>query len=120
MLTVLIYVVMIIYAQMKLQKLYFRSDTTHTEAINRNVVSPEEKFTFEQMGFNVGFSLWNNDFTEMHDMSLIEDYVRFEATLNEFDFTDGRVYNQTVLNMVPCSEKDFHPPIESDWDEVWT
>ena len=40
-LTVLIYVVMIIYAQMKLQKLYFRSDTTHTEAINRNVVPPE-------------------------------------------------------------------------------
>ena len=40
-LTVLIYFLLIIYAQMKVQKLYFRSDTTHTEAINRNVVSPE-------------------------------------------------------------------------------
>ena len=72
------------------------------------------------MGFNVGFSLWNNDFTKMHDMSLIEDYVRFEATLAEVDFDDGRVVNKFTLNMVPCSIDDFYPPIESDWDDIWT
>ena len=40
-LTVLIYIVMIVYAQMKVQKLYLRGDTTHQETIIREDISRE-------------------------------------------------------------------------------
>ena len=67
---------------MKVQKLYFRSDTTHQETINRGVITLGQNFTFGEMQFNVGYSLWNNDFTVQHNMSLIEDYVELKASLN--------------------------------------
>ena len=71
MLTVLIYALVIVYAQMKVQKLYLRGDTTHQETINRDALASKSNFTFEEMDFNVGFSLFNNDYTKRHNMSLI-------------------------------------------------
>ena len=46
-------------------------------------------------------------------MSLIEDYVQFEATLSEHGMTEtGREYKQTHLKLVPCSVDDFYPAHE--------
>ena len=64
---------------MKVQKLYSRGDTTHQETLNRDVLTSKDNFTLGEMDFNVGFSLFNNDYTKRHNMSLIQDYVRFEA-----------------------------------------
>ena len=72
------------------------------------------------MGFNVGFSLWNNDFTKLHNMSLIEDYVQFEATLNYYGWDGAKTFNRTHLNMIPCSVDDFYPSHEAyEWAEFW-
>ena len=73
------------------------------------------------MEFNVGFALWSNDFTQLHNMSQIEDYVYFEATLNEFTYTfeEGRVYNRTVLKMVPCGVDDLYEAYYSEWSDLW-
>ena len=43
------------------------------------------------MDFNVGFALWNNDYTKLHNMSLIEDYVQFEATLKNYRWNEEGV-----------------------------
>ena len=52
-------------------------------------------------------------------MSLIEDYVEFEATLNEFTWDKARKSNQTVPPMVPCSVDDFYPPQYPLWKDSW-
>ena len=41
------------------------------------------------MEFNVGFSFFRNDWTAMNNMSSIEDYVHWEASMNFFEFKDG-------------------------------
>ena len=83
-LTFLIYSLVIVYAQMKVQKLYLRTDTTHQETINRDVVPHDQKFTLQEMDFNVGIILWPNDFSYLINMTEVEDYVQFEAALNQW------------------------------------
>ena len=78
-LTFLIYSLVIVYAQMKVQKLYFRSDTTHQETLNRDAVPPDQKFTFKEMDFNVGITLFPNDYSHFINMTEVQDYVQFEA-----------------------------------------
>ena len=69
---------------MKVQKLYLRTDTTHQETINRDVVPHDQKFTLREMDFNVGIILWPNDFSYLINMTEVEDYVQFEAALNQW------------------------------------
>ena len=52
---------MITYAQNKAQKLYSKEDTYHNEHIVKDAISYEEKFTFGEMGFNVGMAIMSND-----------------------------------------------------------
>ena len=69
---------------MKVQKLYLRTDTTHQETINRDVVPHDQKFTLQEMDFNIGIILWPNDFSYLINMTEVEDYVQFEAALNQW------------------------------------
>ena len=63
------------------------------------------------MEFNVGFALFRNDWTSMNNMSLIEDYVYWEASINSFEFKDGAsVQHKTILSMGPCSLDNFYEP----------
>ena len=61
------------------------------------------------MGFNVGLALFNNDFTKIHNMSLIEDYVQFEATLWRHNWeTEERKTYETKLTLNSCNQDDFN------------
>ena len=95
---------------MKVQKLYHRSDTTHQESINKEVVPVDQSFTFGEMEFNVGVILWPNDYSHHINMSLVDDYVQFEAMLNHYTWDNGRKINRTKVQMVPCSADVFYEP----------
>ena len=87
----------IVYAQMKVQKLYLRSDTTHQETLNRDVVPHDKKFSLGEMDFNVGIALWPNDFSHHINMTEVEDYVEFEAVSYQVWWDNGLWYNYTKL-----------------------
>ena len=74
------------------------------------------------MGFNVGFALFNNDFTKIHNMSLIEDYVQFEALFSETKWEgekgEERNIYETKLTLNPCNQDDFSPPYNPAIDET--
>ena len=53
-LTLFITSLVFIYAQNKGFKVYYRDDTTHQEAISKNVVPAEQYFTLGELDFNVG------------------------------------------------------------------
>ena len=73
------------------------------------------------MDFNIGFGLWSNDYSHLHNMSLIEDFVQYETTINKvtFDTELGIVDNRTVLPMIPCKVGDFHPAKYESFDDLF-
>ena len=78
-LTLFIYVLVTIYAQMKLNKLYYRHDTFHQTAMHEDVIKQDEIFSLEELEANFAFSLWPNDFSSPVNLTTVSDYVRFEA-----------------------------------------
>ena len=88
-LTFLIYVLVTIYAQMKLSKLYYRHDTIHQTSMHEDVIKQDEIFSLKDLEANFAFSLWPNDFSSPLNLTMVSDYVQFEAKLESFDFTNG-------------------------------
>ena len=62
------------------------------------------------MDFNVGIILWPDDWSHYIKMSDVEDYVQFEATVDHWSWDNGRVLNQTIIPIAPCSIDKFHEP----------
>ena len=65
------------------------------------------------MDFNVGIILYPNVMDHLNNMTEIEDYVQFEATLNYWawdNVENGYKLNVTELPLVPCSLDKFHEP----------
>ena len=85
-----------------------RSDTTHQTSVNVDAVPRDERHTFEDLEANFAFGLWSNDFTIPYNMSLIEDYVKFQATIDTFHFDPEKGYIQAAENVAlhPCSDED--------------
>ena len=64
------------------------------------------------MEFNVGVSLWPNNFSHFINITEVENYVRFEAILNHWTWDKGRKLNKIELPMVPCSADKFYEPYD--------
>ena len=74
-LTLIIYGIILVYAQMKGQKLYHRLDTNHQATTNVDAIGSEDKFSFQELEANFAFGLWHNNFSAPLNLSTIEDYV---------------------------------------------
>ena len=89
-LTLIIYAIVLIYAQMKGQKLYFKQETFHQTILNKDEILQEDKFTLKELEANFALSLWANNFSTPLNLSLIDDYVHFEAQLANYYYDDGK------------------------------
>ena len=108
-LTLLIYLVVGFYAQTKLVKLIYRLDTTHQSSVNENEIPHEREFSLEELQANFMFSLWSNDYKVPHNLTNIEDYVQFQATLTKNTYlTEENVgaFEVTEVPLHSCNETD--------------
>ena len=113
-LTIFIYATVLVYAQMRVQRLYYRLDTFHQTAHVENVIAQDKKFTFEELGANFMFSLWSNNFMIPHNLSQIEDYVQFDAVISSKGFENQQpTFKVEKLPLHPCSDEDkFFEPVD--------
>ena len=60
------------------------------------------------------FSLWSNDFMIPHNLSLIEDYVQFDAVISNKGFENNQpTFNVEKLPLHPCNDEDkFFEPVD--------
>ena len=106
-LTLLIYAVMLIYAQKRVQILIFRLDTSHQTSIDEYGLRQDEEFTLGELEANFMFMLFPNNFSKPHNLSLIKDYVNFEAVVLTRSYEDNKLLDkEEILQMLPCTETD--------------
>ena len=79
-LTMAIYVVILLYGQMKGVRLYHRLDTQHQISTHEDAIGIDESFTFEDLQANFAFGLWTNTFTPLTP-DQFKDYVYLEAKI---------------------------------------
>ena len=111
-----IYVIVFLYGYNKYDLLINRQDTSHQSIINANEFKATDSFSLKEIEANFAFSLWSNQFVPTQfTTENIEDYIRFEVTLNHNTFADNKLNrNVSTLSLHPCNESDvFYKPPEN-------
>ena len=112
-----IYVIVFLYGFNKYDLLINRQDTSHQSIINANEFKATDRFSLKEIEANFAISLWSNQFVPtQYTTEDIEDYIKFEVTLDHNTFKDGKLNRSvTILPIHPCDESDvfFKPPEKS-------
>ena len=111
--TLLIYIVVLVYGSKKLTDLSQKQDTVHQQSKFVNEIAANQAFSLSEIGANFAFSLWSNKWVPTQfTTENVGDYVHIEASILTNKFVNGQVQSQvTILPMHPCNESDtFYKP----------